>query len=352
MSESTENQDATMPDLGIHDYDNDNETGAGHFPQRGTKTKAKRWMITSWQSKADVERVLRECLDDIESAVLGEEKAPTTGKQHVHVAIIFKNRLSARQVKNLLTDQTAHVEIMRGRWSQVVKYVCKEDKHIVQLGEDRGLSDKQDDGRQEFFQSIMQEPTVDHLKQSLLSHPKYAVHTNVALKLISLFGSTVTPKDTITVSYFYGNSGSGKSTKAHELLAGKKYSSCTFTDGGFVNGYQMTKDVIFDDINVKSQRFPVEKLLQYLDKWPCSVDVKGGELPWLAENIIITRCEPPNTLHRFGWKMDDERQFLRRITHLYFCWKDEEGNYKYQLQRQNIGQKDLIMPQIDMDQNP
>lgn len=234
---------------------------------------------------------------------------------------------------------------MRGRWQEAEKYVRKSDKTPAIIGTARP-DDKQGTDRAEFFDSIIKEPTVDNLKSQLLKSPKFSVHTSAALKLISLFGATGVPKDTMNVSYFYGNSGSGKSTTAHKLLQGQKYSSCTFTDGGFVLGYQMTETVLFDDINLKRERFPVEKLLQYLDKWPCSCDVKGSEYPWLAKTIFITRCEPPNVLHLHGWKREDEKQLLRRITHLYYCWRDDEGEYHYQLQRENPGQKTLIMDQL------
>lgn len=59
----------------------------------------------------------------------GNEQAPTTGKQHRHCLISFKNKKSIEQVISILSPH--HVEEMKGTILQSLEYATKDNKNIL-----------------------------------------------------------------------------------------------------------------------------------------------------------------------------------------------------------------------------
>ncbi len=110
-----------------------------------------------------------------------------------------------------------------------------------------------------------------------------------------------------TVLWLYGPTGCGKTKQAFERLpdAYWKQPGCKWWDG-----YDMEPDVIIDDYRPTYLSFAF--LLRLLDRYPMMVECKGGSVPWLAKNIIITAPEHPKVM--FQHLSEDIEQLLRRIT--------------------------------------
>lgn len=127
------------------------------------------------------------------------------------------------------------------------------------------------------------------------------------------------------VFWFWGATGTGKTSEAHRLLTerhGSMWRSCKFASGGaFVIGYNpVCQGVLFDDFRHNHCKF--EDLLTLTDRYSTFVNVKGGEMPWEPKTIIITCPRPPEQEFTY-WRgsteheekqHEDIQQLLRRIT--------------------------------------
>lgn len=75
------------------------------------------------------------------------------------------------------------------------------------------------------------------------------------------------------------------------------------------NGYDGEEEVIFDEFRGDSCKF--SELLRILDRYPYTVEVKGGFRQLLAKKIVITSCYAPETVYKKN--EEDIKQLMRRI---------------------------------------
>lgn len=97
------------------------------------------------------------------------------------------------------------------------------------------------------------------------------------------------PKPEPRVAWFYGNTGTGKTHLAMDGLDPNNiFIVSAPAKGGtlWFDGYCGQSRVVFDDFRPWWCRF--DYLLRLLDKWPVRVQVKGGFVNFIPEEIIIT----------------------------------------------------------------
>lgn len=90
------------------------------------------------------------------------------------------------------------------------------------------------------------------------------------------------------VFVYWGPTGSGKSRRAWELGGLQAYPKDPRTK--FWCGYYGHRDVIIDEFR---GGIDISHMLRWLDRYPVSVETKGGATPLLAERIWITSNLPP-----------------------------------------------------------
>lgn len=110
------------------------------------------------------------------------------------------------------------------------------------------------------------------------------------------------------VTWLYGPTGSGKTRQAMEntldpWISGKNLK--------WWEGYDAHSDVIIDDFRKDFCTF--HELLRILDRYPYTVEVKGGSRQLLAKRIFITSCYPPESVYD---TREDIKQLLRRIDNV------------------------------------
>lgn len=134
----------------------------------------------------------------------------------------------------------------------------------------------------------------------------------------SLWNNDWPPFKKRKVYWFYGTTGSGKTRTAWNILNDAYEMNDIWCSGGkldpFFVGYTGQRAAILDDMRPGTIRF--EFLLRILDGYPVWVNIKGSQVQWLAEIIIITAPTRPNDMYvnrETGQEWDNLDQLLRRI---------------------------------------
>lgn len=115
------------------------------------------------------------------------------------------------------------------------------------------------------------------------------------------------------IYWLWGPTGSGKSKYAWDAApsAYMKSSSHKWWDG-----YMGQETVILDDYR-PSKEMPFNLILNLFDRYPLSVEIKGGMMEFISKVIYVTSPFSPNQIcDNFEWIGTEMReQLLRRIDH-------------------------------------
>lgn len=251
-----------------------------------------------------------ECEDDLQLAelanksvylIVAREHWNTPGlTPHYQGYVEFQNPCRFTKVKKYFPR--AHIEPRRGSRTQARQYCFKEDPTPDEYGQFRpdksgarndllAVKNKLDEG---ITESTIADEHFGSWVRYQKSFNRYALLKNKR--------KAVERK----VLWIHGPTGCGKTKLAYEKLpdAYWKQPGCKWWDG-----YEMEADVIIDDFRPDYMNF--QFLLRLLDRYPMQVECKGGSVPWMARNIIITAPTSPTVM--FAHCQEDINQLLRRL---------------------------------------
>lgn len=116
-----------------------------------------------------------------------------------------------------------------------------------------------------------------------------------------------------TVTWYYGRSGAGKTRRAVTKVPQAYFKSNG--SGKWWPGYDGEEDIIVDD--VESSNYGLKYILGLIDRFPFTVEVKGGSRQFQGRNIYITSLQHPEDEYKSEWHSEKILpQLLRRIDHL------------------------------------
>lgn len=241
---------------------------------------------------------------DLSRGICGRETCPQTGRGHIQGTLVFKKAKRFSGVKALLPD--AHWEPCRdvnASW----EYCGKE-------GQATSTDLRKRSNRE-----------ITAYKDAVLSGASEEVlmdeHTAIWARYPQLASRIRTAKASRTrspprVLWLYGQTGVGKTRWAWDKFP--DLDTVTYQNsGGFFLGMRGSKTCLLDDF--RPWDIPFNLLLRLLDRYPVMVPVKGGEMAWTYETIIVTGPYHPRALDARG---EDIGQLVRRITH-FFGFPDE-----------------------------
>lgn len=249
------------------------------------------------------------------SYIIFQRERGENGTEHIQGFVQFPRKLRLQGAIRHL-GRRCHCEILRGSPRQAADYCRKEETRIdepfesgqlVVMGARRdleafnvsikgGLTDAQLIERHlnEFYQF---HKVVDRVRLAFRKPRNWEMENNV----------------------YFGRSGSGKTRRAYEEAGEDNY----FVSKGDNNqvtwwdGYHGQATVIIDDFY---GWLPWSFMLRLLDRYPFSVQIKGGTVPFTSKKILITSNTHPNTWYK-NVPNNDMTPLLRRIN------KIEEMNY-------------------------
>jgi len=230
--------------------------------------------------------------------VIGDEVGEN-GTPHLQGYVNFSNPTSFNTIKKAIPR--GHIEIAKGNPRQNYEYCSKQ-------------TIKYEDGTRP-------EPTkrtdLDSIKEYIdqTENPNMAdIIENHATSLQSIRLAETMLKysekprtDKPQVSWYYGETGTGKTRQALEDYPNAYIKD---NDNKWWEGYDAHETIVIDDL--RHDTFPFNQLLRILDRYPNRLECKGGSRQNLAKNIIITSPYDPDQM--FSERLHENiDQLIRRI---------------------------------------
>lgn len=235
---------------------------------------------------------------DSDYLVVGEEVGDS-GTPHLQGYVVFKKKTVFSTVKKL--HASAHWEAAAGSPQQNRTY-CTKDGNFWETGVIPAPGKRTDlDSVREMVRAKrpMREiaDVVTNYQQLRFAQSYYALQP-------------LPTRDDITVHWFYGPSGTGKSTRAHAVV---EHSHLYHKiDGKWFDGYTGESHVLWDDF--RDSEVPATFLYRLLQPFPLRGEVKGTSTAIAARTFLFTSIKPPWVYYPH----EDPTQLLRRITTIVF----------------------------------
>lgn len=207
--------------------------------------------------------------------VFGRETG-ASGTPHYQGYIEFPRAIGFPTIKRAIGN--AHLEKRRGTAQEAADY-CKKDGDFTEWGEisQQGARNDLNEAVASLRTGGIQQVARDHPAQYVRYHRGFQ-----ALHFIDLASQTREPP---TVIFCYGPPGCGKTRLAY--ADGNGVAKLCLAQGWF-DGYLGEGEVIFDDFDGARSKLALSQLLNYLDRYPALVPVKGGHVPLVATTIWVT----------------------------------------------------------------
>jgi len=269
-----------------------------------THDATRRWCFTinNWTPLQE------ESLKSLQSKylVFGHETCPTTGTPHIQGYIEFVNRKSLAAVRLLIPG--AHLSTAKGTAQENRAYCTKEDTDsFFESGQCEGQGSRTD------LNALMQDIKAGNTHLQLIeTHPeayfKYHVGIDKAMQIFA-------PKRNwlMHVEWIYGPTGTGKSHYANEAAGEDVYRK---PPGKWWDGYTGQNTVILDEYRPDWWTFYY--LLLLLDRYPLTVEIKGGTRSFSSRVILITapcrwdemyRAQTNEKLNQLGRRITESKFF-------------------------------------------
>lgn len=244
--------------------------------------------------------------------VIGKEVGEQ-GTPHLQGAIIFGAQISFSTLKLWPGLAKAHIEVMKGQPSDSLVYCSKEDTAPFVSG-----TMPEPGKRTDISLAVEQVQGGANLRQLATDNGVAVVKFAKGLTVLrSLLAQPRDPKSPPEVYWVWGETGTEKTRRCFELgerMAGT--GNVWLSSGGlrWFDGYDGQSVAILDDFRPKG--VPFQFFLRLLDRYPMSVEFKGGFVNWAPRVIFITT---PNSISTtFAKRMEhlpeDVRQLERRVS--------------------------------------
>ena len=244
------------------------------------------------------------CKDLVEAGICnygvsGHEVAPRTGRVHWHIYLEVKDKVTAKRVKEMLKDRTAHIEMRKGFQQEAIDY-CKKEGDWLEWGEpvqsQQGRhTDLEDVKRMIDEGADLVEVAEKHFGDFVRYHRRFMIYADLKNRKKQKQRDACKP----TVIVYLGAAGSGKS---HHCWNDERYRESGYKylvqaeNKVYFDGYEGEQHIWFDEF--RGSVLPFGVFLQITDKWGCRVEIKGSSVEIFARKILITQSSG----HELGGK--------------------------------------------------
>jgi len=250
-------------------------------------------------------------------AVVGKETGKE-GTQHLQGAVVLLKQTSFSTIKTWTGFTRAHLEPMNGTPQDSLKYCSKEDSSPFVLGT------LPTPGKRNDLACVVKRVQEGESLKELAQDEEGGVaivkfHKGLTV-LRGLRVAARTGEEKPAVFWLFGETGLGKTRCAFRFgcdFGTRGADDVWLSSGGlrWFDGYDGQPVAIFDDFRSKHVT-QFSYLLRLLDRYPMSVEFKGGFVNWAPKIIFITCAYDPEECFatRNTYRPEDIRQLQRRIT--------------------------------------
>ena len=230
--------------------------------------------------------------------VYQREECPTSGKQHWQCYVEFSKRKRFTTVKKWLEETQAlskyHIEPARGQPSQCRAYCTKEETAVDDPFEFGTIQPDREQGKRNDLARMVEDAKTKTVCDIITENPSALRYIQHLSRYQSLLKRSPHRPD-LKVYYYYGKTGSGKSSKVFEKIKDKQYFRALLAPPNiWFDGYQGEQILWLDDLDCRD--FKREHILHLLDVYPLTLSVKGGSTQAHYTTVYITSNVKPSEL--------------------------------------------------------
>lgn len=260
---------------------------------------ARRWTFTLNNYTTFDELTVKNYLQENAAyAVFGYERA-NTGTPHLQGFFTLCQLKRLNQIKRDLGIDEIHLEKACGNIETNRTYCTKSGnfwEHGTRPSYNNGGGGGNADSSHPTvkFIAVMNNPHGStKLNEYMQDYPKtWLMHGSRMLNNYYLAQSEI-KRDNILAIWIHGITGIGKSRFAHAILPNAYRKAPNLK---WWHSYRLQTSVIVDDLNLDA--IDVSYWLLWLDRYPCCVETKGGEMPLHASLFILTSNYHPSEIFR------------------------------------------------------
>lgn len=302
-----------------------------------TGTRVTRFVFTlnNW-TQEEYDYLTKTFAPTVKWLIIGKEVGEN-GTKHLQGACILGSRWAFSKLKTIVGLKRAHIESMRGKPEDSLTYCTKEDSQAFVWGT------LPTPGRRTDVASAVARIQSGEGLRDLAKDEDGGVAIVKFHKGLTVLRSLTRPKRTAAplIFWLWGPTGVGKTRlafkcgKAISRLLDGPPDDIWISSGSlrWFDGYDGQSVAIFDDFRAKhASSFAF--LLRLFDRWPMSVEFKGGFVEWTPSHIFVT-C-PYSIDECFSTRKEhvpeDIDQLKRRIL--------GHGGAVYELEREHSSKAD------------
>lgn len=240
-----------------------------------------------------------------------QEERGQQGTPHIQGYCVAHNPKSLQGWKTLLGTRI-HLEVARGTAKENQAYTSKESDRIEGTVWRTGGTPPESGKRNDLLGVASAISSGLSTRAIFEQYPGEYLKFNRGIQSARLLYSGKRNFKT-EIFWLYGPTGTGKSRIVHEVAPEAYWKNPTTK---WWCGYDEQTDVVIDDYRRDFSKFT--DLLRLFDRYPLTVESKGGSISFMAKRIFVTTCHSP----RKTWEDRTEEQLgqlLRRIEHV-FCF--------------------------------
>lgn len=270
-----------------------------------------------------MDRLKEHYKDDLNCAIVAQEKHKD-GHNHLHIYCKLNNRFTTTKNTyfNFIADKQGNYQSCK-KPIDVIQYVSKAGEYITYnidptkyIKQSKSHTTVQSKG---IFKQITDEITKDTDYRDILDkYPDICLQHGKKIKdYINDVKTAQKPKYRdwqMEVEYHYGETGTGKSRYAFKDYNPETHYVLRKANGDAVwwDGYTGQETIIIDDFTPKA--YKLSYMLNLLDRYAMTIDIKGGSTQLLAKKVIITSNYQPEDLYTGELCKEHRKALLRRFT--------------------------------------
>lgn len=296
-------------------------------------SRARKWQITI-NNPSDygfTHDAIRECVLKLKSVVYWcmSDEIGASGTYHTHVFLAASNAIRFSTLKNLFNE--AHFEICRGTSQENRDYIRKEGKYadtdkaetsVADTFEEYGELPEEHQGARSDMSSLydlIKDGKTDF--EIIEENPRFISQLDriEAVRQIVRYEQFKNQFRNLTVTYIYGETGSGKTRSVMEKYGYSNVYRVTDYDHPF-DGYKGQDVIVFEEFR---SSLKIQDMLNYLDGYPVELPCRfNNKYACFNKAFLVTNI--PLSAQYSGIQDESKetwKAFLRRIHHVFHCTK-------------------------------